>query len=153
MATVHVECRPDEALVKKLGITNKKMVITHHYGKSRVFHKLTKTKNEIGMVDEDPGSAKTQYERNLKFIEEVYGIKRYSDKQGNKVLVLKVKLEDWIIAICKTAKIDITKFGLPNNPNELHDVIINRINNFEKLIDHLKKNNNPSINKLQSWLN
>jgi len=150
MAKIHVECLPDETLVKKLGVT-KKMVI-HHTGKSRVFHNLKKSQNEIGMVDEDPGSPKTDYERNLKFIEEAHGIKRYSDKQGNKILVLNIKLEDWIISICKAAKIDITKFGLPDTPNKLHDIMNYRLQNFENLIDHLKYNNNAGIIQLQSWL-
>ncbi|MCK5136501.1 MAG: ATP-binding protein [Bacteroidales bacterium] len=53
MKVVHVECRPDEVLVTKLGF-NRKM-IKHHQGKSRVFHSLKLTKDQLAMVDEDPG--------------------------------------------------------------------------------------------------
>ncbi len=151
MTKVHVECLPDETLVKILGITKK--MVTHHTGKSRVFHKLKTAIREIAMVDEDPESAKTEYERNLIFVEERFGIKKYTDKKENIVLVLKVKLEDWIIDLCKVAKIDISKFGLPEKPNQLHDVINLRLPGFEKLIEYLKNNNNERINQLKNWLN
>ena len=59
MKKVHVECRPDELLISKLGYTRK--MIVHHQGKSRVFHTLSKNKDLLAMVDEDPGSAKTRY--------------------------------------------------------------------------------------------
>ncbi len=103
MKLVHVECLPDEALIKKLGFTRK--AVKHHGGKSRVFRKLKSVRNQLGMVDEDPGSAKSDYEQELILIHETFGIKLFSDKSGNKILVLKGKLEDWIISICKNAGI------------------------------------------------
>jgi hypothetical protein len=151
MKKVHVECLPDETLVKQLGITRK--MVTHHTGKSRVFNQMKTSRNEVALVDEDPVSAKTEYERNLKLEEELYGIKRYSDKHGNKVLILRAKLEDWLISVCVEATIDITKFGLPQSSNELHDVINQRLIGLQKLIAHLKKINNPALIQLQDWLN
>jgi len=151
MRKVHVECLPDETLVKKLGIIKKN--VFHYTGKSRVFHNLKDTTNEIAMVDEDPGSPKTVYEKSLQLKEEVLGIKRYADNNNNTVLVLTIKLEDWIIKICKDAAIDITQFGLPEKPNELHDVINYRLSKFEKLIEHLENANNKSIHQLKNWLN
>jgi hypothetical protein len=62
-------------------------------------------------------------------------------------------LEDWIIYICKKAGIKLADFGLPEKPNDLHDVINQRINKFENLIDHLKDNKNAEINQLKDWLN
>src|SRR5438445_5527673 len=98
--TVHVECLPDETLVKKLGFTRKQII--HHTGKSRVFADLKLKSNQIAMVDEDPGQSKTSYETKLVFKEEANGIKYYLDpEKNNKVFVLKVKLEDWILASCK----------------------------------------------------
>ena len=148
---VHVECLPDETLVKKLGITRK--MVVHHAGKSRVFTKLKTTSSQIAMVDEDPGSIKTNYEHQLTLIQESYGIKLYNDNRNNKILILTVKLEDWIITACKTGQVDITRFGLPSRPNDLHEIINQRLASFEKLIDHLKESQNHYINHLKNLLN
>jgi hypothetical protein len=151
MKEVHVECLPDEALVKKLGISKKQ--ITHHSGKSRVFAKMKVSKKQIALVDEDPDSAKCSYEQGLNRISESFGIIEWKDKSDNRILVLKGKLEDWIIGTCKAAKVDLKKdFGLPDKPNDLHDVINTRMNNFEKLIGHLIKIENPAIILLKERL-
>ncbi|MDD5571959.1 MAG: hypothetical protein PHD97_12485 [Bacteroidales bacterium] len=86
MKQVHVECKPDELLVSKLGFQRK--FVMHHSGKSRVFHAISKTNQQLAMVDEDPDSSKTNYEKKLKFIEEFKGIKYFSDKSGNKIFFL-----------------------------------------------------------------
>jgi hypothetical protein len=150
MRPVHVECKPDELLVGKLGIQSKQ--ITHYQGKYRVFHALNKKKNEIAVVDEDPGSNKTTYEKSLQFIEESVGIKHYIDNSGNNIFVLKGKLEDWIIGICKIQKIKLSKYNLPEKPNDLHNEINNKLQNFGKLLDDLISIKNPGLLKLKSWL-
>ncbi len=104
------------------------------------------------MVDEDPGSAKTTYEKDLVFIEELHSIKIYSDEPGNKVLILKGKLEDWIVSLCKKSGVNLVNFGLPEKPNELHSVIIQRMIQYEELIDNLLKINNAELNQLKKWL-
>ena len=151
MKEIHVECKPDEVLVKKLGYTAK--AITHHYGKAKVFDKLKKSTNLIAMVDEDPGSAKSTYEKELIFVEEVHGVKVYKDTSDNKIVVLKVKLEDWIINACKQSNIDISKFNLPVKANDLHSIINSKLSNFDKLINKLLSKNNPSILRLKESLN
>jgi hypothetical protein len=150
MKHIHVECLPDETLVRQLGFSNK--YITHHSGKSRVMKKLGDVKNEIAMVDEDPGTAKTTFEKNLKSVGDEEGIIQYLDNAGNKIIVLQGKLEDWILAVCKRNKININDFGLPDKPNELHSVIHHKLPNFEKLIIHLLKTNNKALHTLKNCL-
>lgn len=150
MKSVHVECLPDETLVKKLGFTQKS--ITHHFGKSRVFKKLGEVSDQLAVVDEDPGSAQTSYEKQLKLVEESNGIKLYRDNRGNKVLVLKVKLEDWILSACRLQEIKITKYNLPDKSGELHGIINSRISSLNKLLEELIDKRNPAIMKLKEWL-
>lgn len=150
MKQVHVECKPDELLVSKLGFTKK--FITHHQGKSRVFHKLSQSESLLAMVDEDPGSGKTSYEKSLNFVEEKLDIKYYSDSRKNKVFILTIKLEDWILYACKLQKINPDDFGLPSDPVQLHNYINQRLDKFEKLINELIKKKNPAIVQLKSWL-
>jgi hypothetical protein len=151
MKQVHVECKPDELVVSKIGFQRK--FITHYPGKSRVFKALGKAENQLAVVDEDPGSVKNSYEKSLKFIEESEGIKYYSDKSGNKIFILQGKLEDWVINICNKYNIKISSFGLPEKANDFHDVIIVKLSNFEKLLNELLEKKNPAILKLKSWLN
>jgi len=150
MKQVHIECDPDELLVLKLGIQRK--FINHHQGKSRIFDALGKMDSQLAMVDEDPGSVKTSYEKALLFKEEFEGISFFTDESGNKILILKGKLEDWIIAVCKKHKIKLSTLGLPENPDDLFDVINQKLTNFGKLIDKLIENKNPAILKLKKWL-
>ncbi len=106
------------------------------------------------MVDEDPGSVPHLYEKELTFNQELNGIKYLVDeKRNNKILVLKVKLEDWLISACRKSEINIVQYGLPLKPNDLHDVINNRMHAYEKLLDALLKNGNESIAQLSKWLN
>lgn len=151
MKQVHIECKPDAQLVSKLGFTRK--YITHHQGKSRIFSSLSKRNGMLAMVDEDPGSPKTRYELSLKLEEEFEGIKFYTDPSDNVVLELKGKLEDWIIMVCRKHNISVLKFGLPDKPNDLHDIINYRLPNFSKLIDELIEQKIPAILKLKAWLN
>jgi hypothetical protein len=147
----HVECTPDEALLRKIGFTKKQ--ISHHQGKSRVYADILRKTGQVALVDEDPGQASHPYIRNLVFQEEEYGIKYFLDPhRNNKVFVLKVKLEDWIIATCQRDKVKMFDFGLPDKPNDLHEVIINRLRAFENLLDFLQKNKSKSIRKLKDWI-
>lgn len=150
MKQVHVECKPDEQLVTILGHTRK--FITHHQGKSRVFATLGKSKGLLAVVDEDPGSIKTKFEKSLILREEFEGIKYYTDHSGNVVLSLKGKLEDWLLTACKKQEISALNYGLPENPNDLHDVINYRLPGLTELINDLLKEKNPAVLKLKAWL-
>lgn len=149
---IHVECLPDETLAKQIGFTRKQ--IKHHQGKSRVFADLKRKTDQLAMVDEDPGSARSDYEKQFVFQEEVHGIKYFIDPaRNNKIFILKIKLEDWILAVCKRNNINIDKYGLPDRANDLHEVINNRLTSFERLISDLIQNNNQAILQLKNWLN
>ncbi|HAX96415.1 MAG TPA: hypothetical protein DCY35_07840 [Prolixibacteraceae bacterium] len=150
MKHVHVECLPDEYLVNRLGISRRN--ITHHQGKSRVFHVLSKKSNQIAMVDEDPGSVKTRYENLLTFVEEFEGIRCYTDSSGNRILYLNGKLEDWIISVCRKEGIRPGSFGLTDRPNDLHEIINYRLTSFDRLLAELTSKDSPALNTLQKWL-
>ncbi|NJK86129.1 MAG: hypothetical protein HC906_09320 [Bacteroidales bacterium] len=135
MKQVHVECLPDELLVSKLGFIRK--FVIHHQGKSRVFHSLCKGTSQLAMVDEDPGTVKTSYEKKLKFIDESEGIKLFMDKSDNKTIFLSGKLEDWIISVCKRYKIKPGSYSLPEDSDDLHEIINQGLTKFGNLLDDL----------------
>lgn len=150
MKQIHVECDPDEVLVKKIGFTRKQ--VRHHSGKGKLFNRLQNESNHLAMVDEDSGCNMSQYEKNLQFLRENHGIKVYQDRQQNKVIVLKIKLEDWIINACKLSNLKPSVFNLPSDPNELHSVINSRMSNYGNLLDRLLETENPAILRLKEEL-
>lgn len=150
MKQVHVECKPDELLATKLGIHKRQ--VTHHQGKSRVFHALSRVSGQLAIVDEDPGSARTSYEKGLKLMEETHGMRFYTDTSNNKICCLGGKLEDWIVRISKHHKVDLVSFGLPSDPDKLHDIINYKLNEFGGLLDTMLVNKNPAVLKLRSFL-
>jgi hypothetical protein len=150
MKKVHIECDPDELLVKKLGVGRAQ--IYHRNGKGTALKQLDKDSGNIAMVDEDDGCNKSSYEKNLIFIEEKNGVKVFSDNKENKVLVLKVKLEDWVIAAGKQSKINLEAYNLPQKSHELHSVILNRLKNYERFLDDLLERKNPALLYLKEQL-
>ncbi len=155
MERIYVECKPDKALVKKLGFTQKE--IYDAGDKSRVYYRLQKGRNLIAIVDEDPNPTTTismyPYEKRLERVSEQYGMVLFCDiSRNNKIIVLKGMLENWLIQVCKSEKIDITKFGLSNKCSQLHDEINRRLPAYEKLLDHLLENENKALLKLKEWL-
>ena len=150
MKQVYVECWPDGRLVSRLGFTKK--FITHSKGKSKVLDRISKTTESLALVDEDPGKPKHPYEKKLVLKEEKSGIKLYKDHNKNRVLVLSIKLENWIISVCVSQKIDLQEFGLPSDPKHLKDTINQSLVKFGLLIDELLKQKNPAILQLKSWL-
>lgn len=134
---IYVECNPDETLVKILGFSRKQ--ITHAFGKGNICNKLEKTKNTLGLVDEDPQSAQPKYLKRLKPRKQEDGIKVWQDtKRGNFIVMLCPRLEGWITQVSKKDKLDITKYQLPNDADRLHGKINLQSEKFEKfLIDAL----------------
>ena len=155
MRIVHIECKPDEYLARTLGVTRRQIV--HHDGKSRVFKALAKSSNAVAIVDEDPqpDGPDYPYEEDLVFDMAQAGVARFFDKRRNNiVLVLKVKLEDWLIVACRESKLDMTKppFSLPDKPNTLHREINYRLPAYEKLLCELLDKKNESLLTLKQWL-
>jgi hypothetical protein len=135
---IYVECKPDVTLVKKLGVIEKK--IFHAGGKSRVCKRLERNRNSKGLIDQDPLSNQPSYLDKLKAVYQQHKIKILHDtKRNNYVIVLCPKLEDWILEATKEAKVDIKRYNLPRNSNELHKTINTKIGRFEELIDNLRK--------------
>lgn len=149
MKPIHVECLPDEALVRKLGFTRK--MVTHHAGYF-ISSNLCPINWQWWMVDEDPGSVKSDYEKKLTKEIESNGLTFLRDSSGNIVIQLKGKLEDWILNQCETCDVKIGDFAFPNNGNKFHDVINQHIPKFEEVVERLIEKKSTGMMTLKSWL-
>ncbi len=133
-----VECKPDEVLVRALGIPCRRI---HHQGsKGDICNTLRRLRNAIALMDEDPGSLQPRYLRDLMnrgtAIEETsYGILMVQDhQQEHLILILRPRLEGWILKVARRNGIEMNKFGLPDQEKDLHEEINDRLPNFEQLI-------------------
>ena len=121
---IFVECKPDFSLAR-LFVQRKE--IKHAGNKSE------------GIIDEDPGKPYPSLFQNfsLKNSFDDAKIKIYEAKNGSKLILLSPMLEKWIIDAAKESKVNIKKFNLPEDENELHEIINANIKRFEMLLKEL----------------
>ena len=145
---IYVECKPDFTLVKSITGIPKREII-HAGGKSEVCKRLEKNKNHKGVVDEDPWSVQPPYLKKLETKENLsdYELKLLDDNNDNRLIVLCPRLEDWILKTAKEADVDVRKYNLPEDPTKLHEVINNKIDKFDDLIENLKDHERLKILK------
>ena len=126
---IYLECYADEALLKSFGATSK--MIKHAFSKGEVCNMLRKATNSVGVVDEDPNAGKSSYEKFMlqRMVYEDAKIILCEDKKsGNKLAIVRPRLEDLIIKIAKDNKIEIESYSLSPLPKRLHDELTFRKN-------------------------
>jgi len=152
MAEIALECNPDETLMKVLGYTRK--MITHQSSKGEVINYLQRNPAAIGIVDDDPGSARPAYFSRFSLdTAERFGIESYQiAKLGTRLIVIKPRLEEWILKQAAVLKIDLKQHSLPPSGNELHKIINTRIPKFEGLLKQMLDRNSEALAHLKSLI-
>lgn len=150
-----VECYSDKTLVQCLTSLPPEYISHEIRGKSGVCNQLIKLTNSKGLIDEDPLSVQHPYEKeglqNQDYTK--YDIKHlHYTSQGNDLIVLCPKLEDWFLKAATIAGIDVTRHGLPNEPNKLHKIIDQKLNEFRTVINMLKKQKSDRITTLTTLI-
>lgn len=135
-----VECITEDTLVRLLTSVSRRRV-DHVSGRSRVLRKLVRNyENSVGVIDEDPNRT---HSRLIQRFRETDSLERdrlriLGDTQrNNRLIILRPRLEEWIIEASREANINLGSYGLPNDPNELHEVINLRIGRFQRLVEEL----------------
>jgi hypothetical protein len=150
-----VECNADITLVQCLTSTPRQYIIHQIRGKSGVCNQLAERSNSKGLIDEDPLSVKHPYEKDGLQRQDYsqYDIKHlYYPSENNELIVLCPKLEDWVLKSARIADIDVTRHGLPDEPNKLHRIIDQKIDEFRLLLNMLKKHKSERITILANLL-
>lgn len=141
-----VECKPDYTLASKL-ISISGTKVEHSANKSAVLNKLVRRKgspnyeNSLGMIDEDPRSHQPDIVKEFAEVGNLsdYRIRLlYYEWLNNHVFVLCPRLEEWIIEAAREAGINMADYGLPSEPEPLHQIINLNIDRFGLLIDTLR---------------
>lgn len=140
---IYVECKTDSTLVNALLGTAKKYILCEK-GKPGVCNRLKNVRESIGMVDEDPRQRQHPYFKKLKIKEELhkYGLRLFYDPlTGNELIVLRPRLEEWILKAADEAGLKVHNYDLPNNPSIFHRDTNIYPNEFRRLVRDLKNSN------------
>jgi hypothetical protein len=146
-----LECKPDEELARHLGWTRQSC--RHHSDKGRVCNWLKRGNDLVAMIDEDPGAAQPPYLKRLTKLADEDGLLVLSDpERRNRVVVVRPRLEEWIIATAKAAGVKMGDFGLSDRGNELHREINSRLPSFAKLLRKLEQSESQRLTALRKQL-
>ena len=142
-----VECKPDEKLARAIGFT--RVEVAHQSNKGEVCNHLMRSEITLALIDEDPNSSQPKHLKSFSLIEERHGVKKLKHHSLNKtILVLKPRLEEWILSCCLESNLKPETFHLSSNNKRLKDEINNKLVYFENLIAALKDSHNPGIKYL-----
>lgn len=140
--TFLVECKPDWVMIEALTSSLRRNIV-HAGNKSGVIkHLISHYEDSKGIVDEDPGRSTPRYLQRFREVEEFeeYALKiLYYAKRNNYLFILSPRLEDWILNVARQSNIDVTEYGLPDDPIMLHAEINLKIDRFEILIRDLMR--------------
>ena len=146
-----LECKPDEELARQLGRARRDC--RHLNDKGRVCNWLKRMEGLVAMIDEDPGAAQPPYLGQLERVSDEHGIRVLRDPARNhRVIILRPRLEEWVIAGAKAARIDMEEFGLSERGNDFHREINSRLPAFSRLIEALVASGSSRLARLRELL-
>jgi len=137
---IFVECKPDRLLIRILAGVGKKE-IRHSGNKFEVMKQLDKHSMALGIIDEDPGKNQPTQLQKAEDIstDEIRAtdliLLRYRDSL---VLVLRPRLEEWILKTAREININPKDFTLPNDPEQLHSIINYNLDKFGRFLIKMK---------------
>jgi len=138
---IYIECKPDLALVKSLTNVTRRGITHEFKGKGEICNQLRKQTNCKGLLDEDPSSRQPRYVQEARlendFPEHDIKVLHHSST-NNRLIVLRPRLEEWVLKAAREASIDVRKYDLPTDAARLHREINIRLDKFEKLLEELK---------------
>jgi hypothetical protein len=154
-----VECHKDKALVHRMGFRGDQVV--HEFGRSRVLGRVEQEQRAVGIIDKDPQAGDPGYleEYTEKDIVGKIRLLIRKDDDGKRVIrraiQISSRLEDWLCEVGKRNRIPPEKFGLPNNPGELHSMSLKDRENsgkFRRFLIAFNRAKDDEINTLKRWI-
>lgn len=142
---IFVECNPDLALVQSLTNVTRREIIHELKGKGEICNRLRRRTNCTAMLDEDPSSGQPRYLKEAILLGDFSGysiIVLRHDPNGNRLILLRPRLEEWILKAATEARIDVRKYDLPDDAIKLHGEINISLDKFENLLEDLKNSSN-----------
>lgn len=138
---IYVECKPDQSLAQVSAKLCTRDITHELQGKFAVLRRLSAGHDLAGMVDEDPTSIRPSTLDRMAAVEEIddLGIALLHDPaKNNHLVLLRPRLEEWVIAAAKEGKKNLSRYGLSERAKQLHDEINIDIRKFERLLGDLR---------------
>jgi hypothetical protein len=150
-----VECFLDTYVVHSLGVSRKS--IKHTRGKGKVLKKVREQARDrvIGIVDEDPGNARSADMGNYIESETLQSVKLLTrrDDDNKRLIEISPRLEEWILHRAKQNKISPKEYNLPEDGEELHKILhVEKKKDFQQFFQQLLDSNDDELNKMREWL-
>jgi hypothetical protein len=149
---VLVECYPDAALLRALGVSKKQL--RHERCKGEVVKRVRKFDCATGLIDEDPASAQPRDLDNYKQIQAVKGLRLLAsrDDKNKRLIIVCPRLEEWLIARAKSSGILSQDYGLPSDPDKLHSIPrYEQKEGFRRFLAELKERDS-GMHLLRRWI-
>lgn len=137
-SSIFVECNADRALIASLGVTANRII--HSSNLPEVCKAVMKKQKTIGIVDEDPQGPQPSYLKNLTLLHEDDHFRILIDKRNDsRLIVLRPRLENWILRACLLSKVQADQFKLPHDARKLHETVNANLSKFQELLIVLKQ--------------
>ncbi|MHC4520187.1 MAG: hypothetical protein ACYTAS_16475 [Planctomycetota bacterium] len=150
--TVLVECYPDEALLRALGVPRKQ--VRHERCKGEVVKKVRKLDSTIGIVDQDPASTQPRDLANYEEVQAAEGLRLLARRGSGqqKLILVCPRLEEWLIERAKSLGIRTEDYGLPADPKHLHGIPrYDKKDGFRRFLDELV-DRDSAMHLLRQWV-
>jgi len=150
-----LECLADKTFLSKIHPQSIKGIV-HSGNKTKVLDDLIKNyDNSIGIIDEDPWSyppiALKQFIKYANSRNNYFEILQDLNR-NNFLIMLKPRLEEWVLQAALVSNLKVTDYDLPLNGDDLHAIININITNFSYLLDDLLRSNNACVKELCRYL-
>ena len=151
--TVLVECYPDAAVLRCLGVTKRQL--RHERCKGEVVKRVLKLDCAVGVIDEDPDSAQPRDLANYAEVQADGGL-RLLVRRGSaerRLIVVCPRLEDWLIRRAKESGIRLQDYDLPSDPHRLHGIPhYEHRQSFHQFLAHLADRDAEGMGLLRQWV-
>ena len=128
------ECYADEVLLRTFGFSRKQ--VDHRGPKYKVVWAVLRLDDRMGMVDEDPGQNPSDDLKRFTTVHQEHDIE-VLERDDKCIVVLCPRLEEWLLRTARLARIDVRKYGLPDDPETLHGVINDELDKLGRLLEVL----------------
>jgi hypothetical protein len=126
--------------------------IIHTFGKSSIFRQIENLKEIVALVDGDPEAPQPPYLAKAKLLKEKNGLKLFTNKRKNQIILIYPNLEEWIYKIVNKEGINLENYGFSKNLNSfIHEAKISPTK-FQQIIHILRKNKNKELEILERFL-
>ncbi|AMM40010.1 hypothetical protein HS1_000204 [Candidatus Desulfofervidus auxilii] len=150
-----IECKPDKLLIKLVTGAPKKSVI-HTANKTEVIKMLFKIPDDaIGIIDEDPGSSHPSHLKKFRLKQDLseHGLAMLEENDsGKKLVIIKPRLEEWLLRAGKESAISFKEYNLPETGKDLHKVINTNLERLKLVLKELLEERCVRLQKLKEIL-